>query len=237
MSEKTDPTRLYSDREVRLILKSAVELQHRLDSTRESRHGMSLAELEQVAAEVGLDPGLVRRAAAQLTAVRRPTDRNPFLGSPTQVIIERTLDVELDASQFDQLLDITRSVTAEVGEVSTVGRQFGWKGRMDGAKTEVSVSAAERSTTIRVKIDLDEHATGHFMLKGMLGGVGGGFAVSAATVTLFGPVGFVAAAATLASGYYFARRGLRGEEQRFRHLGSELVERLAERINRIARNP
>jgi hypothetical protein len=82
----TDPTpqpsRRFSEKEVAHIIKRASELQQE-EAPAESSSGMSLAELEQVAREAGLDPALVRRAATDLdTRVSdRPASR--FIGAPT----------------------------------------------------------------------------------------------------------------------------------------------------------
>jgi hypothetical protein len=234
MSSEIDRPRQYTDREVRLILKSAVELMQHSDHAGERAGGMSLAELEQVALEAGIDPALVRRAAAQLDAPSAATDRNAFLGSPTKIVIERVVNVVIDPTRFDQMLDVTRAVTREVGEVSSVGRQFGWKGRLDGAKSEVSVSAGERSTTVRVRVDLDEAALGHFMLKGVLYGVGGGLIGSAIATTALGPLGFLVWAGTAGTGYLWARRGLTRDASRHRARAGELLDALAARATEVS---
>ena len=75
MSEPSQhPSRRYNEKEVADIIKRASELQQ-AESTAESTTGMSLAELEQVAREAGLDPALVRRAATDLDT--RVSDRKP----------------------------------------------------------------------------------------------------------------------------------------------------------------
>jgi hypothetical protein len=235
MSSDTDPTRRYTEQEVRLIIKSAAELQQRqADRSGELSGGMSLVELEQVAGEVGIDPSLVRRAAARIDATRTGSDANVFLGSPTHILLERVVDVTIDPGQFDQLLDIVRAVSHEVGEVSTVGRQFGWKGRLDGAKADVNVSVGDVRTTLRVRVAMDEVALGHFMVKGVLFGFGGGLIGSAVAVTLLGPAAFALGAGTLATGYVWARRGFRGETMQRRARAAELLDALAFRTTRIA---
>ena len=234
MPDAPESSRQYSDREVRLILKSAVELQQRrADRAGELSGGMSLAELEQVAAEAGLDPTFVRRAAAQLDAPAAPSDRSIFLGGPTRIVIERVVNLAIEPGRFDQVLDVVRAVTHEVGEVSTVGRQFGWKGRFDGARSDVSVSAGEDRTTLRVRIQLDEVALGHFMLKGTLFGVGGGI-IGAAVTAALGPVALAVAAGTMGTGYFWARHGLRRATARYRARGHELIEALVTRIAETA---
>ncbi len=238
MPNEIQPTRQYSEREVRLILKTAVEMQQqRADRAGELAGGMSLVELEQVAVEAGLDPAMVRRAAAQLDTVGPPPEHSAFLGGPTHIVIERVVDVAIDPVRFDELLDVVRAVTHEVGEVSSVGRQFGWKGRMDGAKTEANVSAGDRRSTIRIRVELDEVALGHFMLKGTLFGIGGGLmgAAVAATMTALGPLGFGVGAAILGTGYVWSRIGFGRATVRYRERANELIDALAARAAEIAR--
>lgn len=235
MPNEIEPTRQYSEREVRLILKTAVEMQQqRADRAGELAGGMSLVELEQVAVEAGLDPAYVRRAAAQLNTVGPSAEHSVFLGGPTHIVIERLVDVAIDPTRFDQLLDVVRAVTHEVGEVSTVGRQFGWKGRMDGAKTEANVSAGDQRSTIRIRVELDELALGQFMLKGTLFGIGGGLIGTALAVSALGPIALGIGAAILGTGYGWARTGFRGAAARYRARANELIDALVVRAHEIA---
>ena len=102
----TDPgastSRRFNEKEVALIIKRASELQ--TETTSESNTGMSLAELEQVAREAGLDPELVRRAAADLDT--RVTDQTPnrFLGAPTALRLERTIEGEVPAEEYEPMV-------------------------------------------------------------------------------------------------------------------------------------
>jgi hypothetical protein len=237
MTAESESTRQYTDREVQLILQSAVDLQKRADRASDSSGRMSLAQLEQVGREAGLDPELIRRAAAQLDAARGSAQKHPFLGGPTQIVLERVVEVVVDASQFDQFLEVSRAVTREVGEVSAVGRQFGWKGRLDGSKAEVSIAVGDRSITLRVKVDLDDVAVGHFMLKGMLFGIGGGLAGSAAAAAILGlgPSGLGVGAVIMGFGFLWARDGQRRAADRYRMLAGELIDALANRALAIAR--
>src|SRR3954453_19339916 len=96
-----NPSRRFNEKEVALIIKRASELQQS-ETTAESSAGMSLAELEQVAREAGLDPELVRRAAVDLDS--RVTDQTPnrFLGGPSVLRLERTIDGEGSADEYER---------------------------------------------------------------------------------------------------------------------------------------
>ena len=59
MSDKSIDRRRYTDREMALILKRAAELQEHGPSTGTREQSHTLSELEQIAAEVGIDPRYV----------------------------------------------------------------------------------------------------------------------------------------------------------------------------------
>src|SRR4051794_38915354 len=122
-----EPTsnRRYNEKEVALIIKRASELQQS-DTTAESGTGMSLAELEQVAREAGLDPALVRRAATDLDT--RVTDQTPngFLGAPTALRLERTIDGEVTSEEFEPLVLEMQRELGQVGSATSLGRSLQW---------------------------------------------------------------------------------------------------------------
>ncbi len=64
----TDPRnlpRLYGEKEIGKILKRATELQHD-EPPETSADSMTLQELEDIAAEAGIDPAYLRRAALEV---------------------------------------------------------------------------------------------------------------------------------------------------------------------------
>jgi hypothetical protein len=171
------PSRRYNEKEVADIIKRASELQQ-LESTAESTAGMSLTELEQVAREAGLDPALVRRAATDLDT--RVTDRKPsaFIGAPTNLVLERTIDGEMPADDYETLvLEIQRELGG-VGQASMLGRSLVWTmqgaGRRRASNRTVQVTVTPRNgrTTIRMEEPLGQLAGGLF--GGLMGGLGGG---------------------------------------------------------------
>jgi hypothetical protein len=151
--------RQFSEREVALILKTASELQDTGDAP---GRGLTLRELEHFAAEAGMDPALIRRAAASVDTVT-PTASHRLLGAPMEIVVERTFAGEIDQAAHERLLAHVRQATGELGEMQSVDRLFGWKGRVDGVKTEVSVSPADGPTRVRVRMEMDEAALGAHM--------------------------------------------------------------------------
>jgi hypothetical protein len=189
----TDPgtpaSRRFNEKEVALIIKRASELQQN-ETTAESTTGMSLAELEQVAREAGLDPALVRRAAEDLDT--RVTDQTPsrFLGAPTALRLERTIDGEVPADEYEAMVLEMQRLLGGVGTASTLGRtlQFSLTGatrqHASGRAVQVTVAPRNGRTTIRIEEPLGPLAGGLF--GGLMGGMGGG---------LMGPAIAVGAAA------------------------------------------
>jgi len=235
----TDPgantNRRFNEKEVALIIKRASELQQS-EATPESNTGMSLAELEQVAREAGLDPELVRRAAVDLDT--RVTDQPPnkFLGAPSVLRLERTIDGEVPAEEYEPMVLEMQRLLGGASTASTLGRtlQFSLTGRNQGHATgrEVQVTITPRNgrTTIRVEERLSPIAGGIF--GGVMGGAGGGLmgpgiAIGAAA---FHSAIMAAGLAGVAIGgsYLLARtiygRVVRGRGEKLHELMSWLVE-------------
>jgi hypothetical protein len=241
----TDPgpsaSRRFNEKEVALIIKRASELQQ-TETTAESSTGMSLAELEQVAREAGLDPELVRRAATDLDT--RVTDQtpNPFLGAPTALRLDRTIDGEVPADEFEQLvLEIQRQL-GQVGSAATIGRSLQWtvqsadRRRVSTRTMQVTISPRNGRTTIRIEERLGGLAGGLF--GGLMGGLGGGTGGLAAGIGLgvlhSGPA-FAAIWASVIGGSYLLARTIYGRLARSR--GEELqrlMSRLAEHVSATA---
>ena len=87
----TPSVRQFGEGEVALILKTAAELQQQEGA---GARGLSLAGLEQLAADVGMDASLIRRAVQQLDVRGATVRHNSFLGAPTEIVVERTVGGE-----------------------------------------------------------------------------------------------------------------------------------------------
>jgi hypothetical protein len=235
----TDPeastSRRFNEKEVALIIKRASELQQ-TETTTESNTGMSLAELEQVAREAGLDPELVRRAAADLDT--RVSDQTPsrFLGSPTVLRLERTIDGEVPAEEYEPMVLEMQRLLGGTSTASTIGRtlQFSLAGRnhhhASGREVQVTITPRNGHTTIRVEERLGPLAGGVF--GGVMGGMGGGLmgpgiAIGAA-VFHSGLMSAGLAGMAISGSYLLARtiygRVVRGRGEKLHELMSWLVE-------------
>ena len=125
MSQFPVEKRRYSDKELALIIKRAAELEGRVGA--EVPGGVhSLAEIQQIAEEAGLDPELILQAAASLE-LSAPSSKSLILGAPTEFRFQRTIDAEIDESDLGELISTIRQIMGHEGEVSSVLGVAEWK--------------------------------------------------------------------------------------------------------------
>ena len=214
-----DPAgRRYDDREVALILKGAAEQEGRV-AARDTAGGLTLPQLEQVALEAGLDPALVRRSAAQLDARGSDSLGARWRGGPHELVVERVLDGELAADMrgvAESLATAVREAAGgALGSTDTVGRLFTWRGQLDGAQADVSVTPANGRTTVRVRVALDGASQASFAKWLVAAGGGGGFLAFAVLVNAIGPFAVLPAGAVASMGYLAARRDFARAQARY----------------------
>ncbi|MHB1225560.1 MAG: hypothetical protein ACYC2G_16150 [Gemmatimonadaceae bacterium] len=140
---------------------------------------MSLAELEQVAREAGLDPALVRRAAREIDEPAPPPPSR-LAGAPMRIVLERTFEGELPADDHEPLVAEIRRSIGEPGLVSVLGRTMSWSasetgsGMHGGRRRSLTVTVTPRNgcTTLRIEESFTQLAGTVF--GGLMGGLGSG---------------------------------------------------------------
>jgi hypothetical protein len=223
----------YSEDEVALILRRAAELQKQEPLPGDSR-SMSLQEIESAAAEAGLSQALVRRAATEIARPAPPDQKpNRWLGGPTRLVVERTIEGEFPIEEFDQLLEIIRFGNMGPGQVSTVGRSLTWQGVLGGGQATlctVTVSVRQGQTRLRIHANFSNLAGAVF--GGIGGGVGGGlgWAAFAGGAALFGPLGAVGLGFGFLGGVFAMCRGVYGSQTKTH---GKTVYELADELERV----
>ncbi len=210
MSQSDKTSRRYTDKEVGLILRRASNLQ-RAEPTGPDPSGFTLAELEDVALEAGIDTRLLRQAAAELDAGETGTLGQRLAGGPMTIRIERTVAGEIPEQKLGDLIGIIERATDGHGQASAVGQTLTWSSTNPGNATsqQVLVSSREGETVIRIEERLSNMAGALF--GGLLGGVGGGLGIGVG-----GALGGVLGSVALGVGFpivvigatYFATRKL-----------------------------
>jgi hypothetical protein len=167
--------RTYRPDEIEAIVNRAAELEIRNPTQSGS---MTMGGVEQIARDVGIPTELVRRAERSLS--QRTLSReleleqpkpNIFIGGPTRVLFERTVDGELDERDYSEMVDEIRRCMKEVGQVSQIGRSFTWmlnKGTSGTRNVEIVVSVRPGKTRILVQENLNN------LIGAVFGGIGGG---------------------------------------------------------------
>ena len=206
----------------------------RAEPTTPDPTGLTLAELEEIAAEAGIDPGMLRQAASELHVHRPPTLGNRLAGAPLSIEIERVVDGEMPAERLEDLVPGIVAATAGRGTASAVGRSLTWSSQEGSSVTEqqVLVSSRDGQTLIRVEQTYGGLAAGWF--GGIMGGVGGGVGFGlggALSATLGLGVGLVVLPITAVAGSYFLARSIYVSQVRQRQVAAHtLVDKLAVQV-------
>ena len=157
--------RKFSDREVREILKRAVERAPARALAKQE--GLSLAELKAIAAEVGIDPERVEDAARSV-ALRGAIPANRILGAPTTLNFERKVDGAFDPEHIPDALATIRRVMGQQGEANEIRGSLEWSAKGDSGERHVTVSSRDGTTSIQCAANLSNAAVLTFLPGGII---------------------------------------------------------------------
>jgi hypothetical protein len=233
MNDLLPEARRYSEEEIALILRRATEMQ-RAEPTAPDPAGLTMADLEEIAAEAGIDPGMLRQAASELNAQLPATLGSRLAGAPTAVAIERVIEGEMPVERLEELVPTIVAATPGRGTASAVGRSLTWSSQEGSNLTEqqVLVSSQNGQTLIRVEQSYSGLAAGWF--GGIMGGVGGGVGFGlggALSATLGLGAGLVAFPLAAIAGSFFMARSIYSSQVRSRQdTARALIDRLARQV-------
>jgi serine/threonine protein kinase len=231
---KPGAVRRYSDSEVEEIVRQAAEEQ----LAHPTEAGMSLNTIQQIAADVGISPERVERAARALEVRERvgppaKVETGTFwLGSPTTIASERVVQGEASESAHEDIVDEVQAMFSTEGQVDARSRSLTWRTEKPtlGKRRAVQVRVSSRAgrTRIQVQEKLGELAASLFPSI-TVGGGGGGLAI---ILSLGGPeFGWLAAgvfgAVWVGGMHALARAIFRGVAHQKRNDLEELGSRIA----------
>lgn len=231
-----DPPRRYSETEVSRLLKYATELQQSDEAGGPGGHeggGMTLATLQEVAAEAGIEPRYIQLAAAR---IERPEPRglkDSLAGTPLLVRAERIIPGELRDEDYEQIVTEIQMATDVPGSASMVGRTLTWGSETSEHQTrslQVIVASRDGETRIQAEERLQGYAGA--LYGGVVGGAGMGIGMGVGFGVGLGALGSALFAAafpvTLIGGLYVAMRQVMKSTGRKRRAEAEaLVDRIA----------
>ena len=166
MADTPIDERKFTDREVREILKKAVE---RAPSRALAKsEGLSLAELKAIGGEVGIDPARLEDAARAVTQKggNRPSQ---ILGGPTVLNFERRVEGEFDPADTPEILALIRRTMGSQGEVDEIHGSLEWRAKGDSGERYVTLSSKDGATTISSSANLTNAAVLTYLPAGLLG--------------------------------------------------------------------
>ena len=214
----------FNDEEVSLILSRALEADpDRTDA------GLTLAQLKEIAVEVGVDPTRIEAAALTVQADRRAGDPHRT-GARTSTRYE--VDVEGEVNQ-ERYADLLRIIRGAMGRQGIVTEEFGgltWQAQDFFGGRYVTVRSEDGRTHVE--------ALGNFRDGALVSGSAGGTAGLAVTAVVLKALGGVAAVGVVAPvlliagaalpAWAFFRRGFRKEDAALRKAVAEIAARVEE---------
>ncbi len=166
MADTPIDERKFTDREVREILKKAVE---RAPSRALAKSdGLSLAELKAIGEEVGIDPARLEDAARAVT-VGGGTRANRILGGPTVLNFERKVDREFDPEDTHEILSLIRRTMGQQGEITEVHGALEWSAKGELGERYVTLSPRDGTTAIHGSSNLSNAAILTYLPTGIIG--------------------------------------------------------------------
>jgi hypothetical protein len=171
-----DDQRVYSDEEFGLILRKAAELASRAESSAAASGGLTLAEMKAAAAQAGLDPALVERAARMLVPAATTSPLERLTGGPLRHTLDTRFPIKLDEHRAALLLSAVRinagvAGSQDVGHSSSMGMT--WHDGGDMESLGITARPDEDGTTVSVALD----RRGTLAVVGMVAGMATFFGV------------------------------------------------------------
>ena len=243
------PDRVFTEEEVREIVRRASQQQAEDAERREAHeHGLTLADLERLGEEVGLDPVYLRAAADAVQSGQRPVAQTETQ-TDTHVVVERRMDHPFTAEAWEDTVEMLRQRfgldmgtwygNGSGGRVEQVGRAHEWS-HMSQWGTETRVSVSERGGHTRLLLSqrvgqsspkVEGIGFGAFLglMVGLIGfgageALGGSFPLLALVLVLSLLTALVSA--PLAT--RFAQRRRAGKQDRLKGLAADIEQTFAE---------
>jgi hypothetical protein len=224
----SDATKRYTEREFSLILSKAAELDGSSNLVDRIENGLTLREITAIAAEAGLDPHSVARAARLIADESRPSVLRRVIGGALRLRREFDLPGELTNERAQRILNSARKTLQTHGVGDADSSAVSWSTKPG----HVFVSAYGEAGTTRIQVTVDYRA----MLVGPLTlGIAGGLA-ALYTAIAAGDSGFANPYVVLGSGVgataAFVWFGVRRIAGKTRATLERLIDAISESLDR-----
>jgi hypothetical protein len=166
MADTPLQTRRFTDREVREILKRAVE--ESPSRALVKAEGLSLDELKAIGQEVGIDPARLEDAA-RAVVLGTSRSKGRIVGGPMVLDVERTVPVEISPRDTPDVLSVIRRTMGSQGEVAEIHGSLEWRTKGDAGERYVTLSPRDGTTTIRASANITNAAVLSYLPVGIVG--------------------------------------------------------------------
>ncbi|MDH5805783.1 MAG: hypothetical protein OEZ54_11450 [Gemmatimonadota bacterium] len=224
--------RKFTEEEFALILHRAAQLQED-DGGIPVSDGLTLETIQEIAKEVGLDPGAVSRAASLIS--QKPAGRwARIFGGTDKFQLEDSWTGSLDKEELGELLGTIRRITGHQGAVDEVLGALEWKTVGEVSQIAVSVSSRDGKTTVRIIGDRSAAGALTWVMP-----IGGWLVVGGATGGILAPDSFLTGAVifgtALAGGLTTARILWKNSTMSFKEKLNRLMHSIHEKANELSK--
>lgn len=151
-----DDHRVYSDEEFALILRKAADLANTSDAAAHATDGLTLAEMKAAAAQAGLDPALIERAAYLVTVSAKATPLETVVGGPLRHAHVLRIPVALSEHQAAQLVSAVRiraglAGARDVGHADAMGMTWHDGNELDSLR--VTAQPEDGGSVVTIDVD------------------------------------------------------------------------------------
>lgn len=147
--------RKYTEAELKAILAKAV--QEEGAESQDGSDGLSLAEIKEIGAEVGIGAGSLERAARSMDPIRGRRQA-ALAGGLIEVAIERTADGDIESVPTGKILSVIRARMGTPGDLTQLKGLLEWRSSGELGHHVITLSSKDGVTTIDGMVDLRQAA-------------------------------------------------------------------------------
>jgi hypothetical protein len=216
----------FSEREMKLIFERAGDAGAEADDDRR----YSLAEIQAIAIQAGLDPHDIARAAA---TVRAAPAGHPVFGAPIRFRASRVIPGELTEPDILDVVLRIRERTGLHGELRAVPGGMEWRARSSMGQMIVDFARTANGTRVDVLVAREDQAALTIM-GGIFAGIAAGVALAVGTAGALhvGPAVAVGAVGAISGSWASTRLMWSRIARRWSRTANDLAETIADTVDK-----
>lgn len=144
---------VFKGKEIDALLRAAAHLQEEEKSNAGDEVGLTLKEVEEIAAESGIDPKFVRQAAIISAVEPDDDDKFHFWGGPTSIRRNFVVNRALSKQEMERLVRVFQRVKDSAGRTDSLDESLTWSStnQRNQAGMTVTMQAEDDATLCTLK--------------------------------------------------------------------------------------